>query len=399
MGGSIETIVKEQKCSSCGVCAGVCMKSAISIRLIKGIPTPIVDYQKCNGCSLCLSVCPGKSSIEEAKTLKTNDIKEFCVGSYYNAKIVQIKNQELLAKATSGGVVSELISTLLEERIFKAAFVVRANCFNKLTYTELCTSVPDLNGTEKSRYIPVSQEKAVRYMLSHREERLIITGTGCAIQGIINVINKCHLHRENYLLIGLFCDKLMSYKVWEYFSKQKNKKGGDLQELYFRDKGNTGWPGDIKLVFSNGTSYLTKKKRTEVKDLFCHPRCLYCVDKLNRMSDISVGDNYTNKHSDKKGSSCVIIRTPTGEAAYRRIADRCVSYPVEIDDICKSQEINKKKENGMFLKHRFSGERLSGRLWIKYMYKRIRIEIGKNGFRWLIRLFIKIDEVIKQKEK
>lgn len=294
---------------------------------------------------------------------------------------------------------SELIATLLEEKkYYKAAFVVRANCFSNLTYTELCTSVSGLDGTEKSRYIPVSQEKAVRYMLSHREERLIITGTGCAIQGIINVINKFHLHRENYLLIGLFCDKLMSYQVWDYFSKQKIEKGGDLQELFFRDKGNTGWPGDIKLVYSNGTSYLPKKKRTEVKDLFCHPRCLYCVDKLNRMADISVGDNYTKNYSDEKGSSCVVIRTATGEAAYRRISDRCVSYPVEIEDVCKSQEIYKKKENCMFLKHRFSGERLSGRLWIKYVYKRIRIGIGNTGFRWLIRLFIMIDEVIKPKK-
>lgn len=113
--------------------------------------------------------------------------------------------------------------------------------------TEICKESEQVTGSEKSRYISVSQEDVVRYMLAHREEKIIITGTSCAIQGISNVIRKFHLKRENYLLIGLFCDKLMTYHVWDYFNSIHDNEG-ILTELYFRDKEKNGWPGDLKLV-------------------------------------------------------------------------------------------------------------------------------------------------------
>ena len=113
MGDSIDKIVKGKKCSSCGVCAGVCARKAISMQLIDGIPTPVIDRDKCSGCSVCTSVCPGKATLEEVMSLNNKDVEKYCIGDYIYSEIAQVKDQELLVKTTSGGIISEIIATLL----------------------------------------------------------------------------------------------------------------------------------------------------------------------------------------------------------------------------------------------------------------------------------------------
>ena len=74
-------------------------------------------------------------------------------------------------------------------------------------------------------------------------------------------------------------------------------------------------------------------------------RCLYCIDKLNQFADISVGDNYTGRHSSPKGSNSVIIRTRRGEQAWESAERAIQSFPSTITDIYSSQQIQKRTEN------------------------------------------------------
>ncbi|MBQ3451578.1 MAG: Coenzyme F420 hydrogenase/dehydrogenase, beta subunit C-terminal domain, partial [Selenomonadaceae bacterium] len=65
-------------------------------------------------------------------------------------------------------------------------------------------------------------------MLENRDKKLILVGTSCFIQGILNVIAHFKLNRRNYFLAGLFCDKTMNYNVWNYF------KNFGADKLFFR---------------------------------------------------------------------------------------------------------------------------------------------------------------------
>lgn len=401
MDKTIKQVVSNIQCCSCGICAGVCSKSAISLDVKNGILTPKINKEQCVQCGICLEVCPGKSGIDEYVKLDPDKISEYCIGEFDTVEICRITDMQLLSKAASGGVVSSIIYTLLEKKAFfgyTAAFVVKASHFDTKVKTEICFKSKELQGTEKSRYISVSQEDAVRYMLLHRNDKLIITGTSCAVQGILNVINRFGLDRNNYLLIGLFCDKLMSYHVWEYF-EQKYKNYGKINELYFKDKGKSGWPGDLKLVTYKESIFLPKKARLQIKDFFCHPRCIYCVDKLNRYADISVGDNYTKENAHPMGSCCVIVRNEIGKKAYDAIKELCITNDTSIEKIINSQEILKKSENLCFAKYRFSGENLMGvKLKLKYSYKRFKIFVGKLFYRKsnFMKLCIVFDEKIKK---
>lgn len=148
----------------------------------------------------------------------------------------------------------------------------------------------------------------------------------------------------------------------------------------------------------NTTVVLPKKMRSQVKDFFCHPRCIYCIDKLNRYADISVGDNYTGENTYPMGSSCVIIRSDCGMKAYQSIKDTCVTYNTSIKKIVDSQEVLKRLENYRFTRFKFSKEKFqSAKLGLKFYYKLIKITFGNEfyGRQNVIKFFIKLEEIIK----
>ena len=149
-------------------------------------------------------------------------------------------------------------------------------------------------------------------MKENREKKLILVGSSCAIRGLQTAIKKLNLDREQYLFIGLFCDKIFNYNVLSYF--EDTYAGGlRLKALHFKNKESGGWPGDMKFFPENGSCfYVPLEERVKAKAYFIPERCLYCVDKLNACADISLGDNYTGQDDSALGSNSVIVRTEVG---------------------------------------------------------------------------------------
>ena len=53
------SIVGEEKCTGCGVCAVTCPKHAISFSdKSEGFPAPVVDTSSCVQCGICIKKCP-----------------------------------------------------------------------------------------------------------------------------------------------------------------------------------------------------------------------------------------------------------------------------------------------------------------------------------------------------
>ena len=54
-----EKVIKNDICSGCGTCVGVCPSNALSIALGDN-QAPVWDGKLCTNCNLCYKVCPGK---------------------------------------------------------------------------------------------------------------------------------------------------------------------------------------------------------------------------------------------------------------------------------------------------------------------------------------------------
>ena len=382
-------------CCSCGICAGACPKGCISMSLRKdGVLLPSLDESACVRCGICFDVCPGKDAAE--KVLRGS--QEAFVGHIGEAYIGRVNDENLLKTTASGGICTWLVQTLLQRQIYDCAFCVDSFNYSNYLKSKKYVSLETVGRIGRSRYVAVSHEDAAKYVISNRSDKVILIGTSCSISGFINLIKRHGLDTRNYLLIGLFCDKMMTYNVWNYFSDKATVASGRLRELLFRTKEKSGWPGDMKLVFDNSDKYLAKRERIAVKDFFCNRRCLYCTDKLNCKADISLGDNYTGKETYAMGSSCILVRN--NKIDFRALADGHLRLvKLELEDLKKSQEINKKRDNELFLKMYLGINNCLpfSKAKLKYYYKLFKICVGNayGRFPLLLKALSQIECKIK----
>ena len=338
--------VNNNLCCGCGVCKGICPKDCISWERKGGLFLPHIDETKCVGCSLCASVCPGLGHTYEPK----ETAEETVTGSVMVCFNAWSKDSELRHVSASGGIISTMIQNLLACGKYDGAFCLDSYDYRDQLKTQLYTAEDVAacwaeSQAPKSRYLPVSHENAVGYMKENREKRLILVGTSCAIRGLQAAVAKLKLRRDQYLFIGLFCDKLFNYNVLSYFA-DTYAQGKTVQALHFKNKKSGGWPGDMKFYPEGGDAfYVPLGERAKAKAYFMPERCLYCVDKLNVCADISLGDNYTGRDDSPLGSNSVIVRTEIGMTAWASVQDLLEIRNIEIADIQQAQAIDWRLDN------------------------------------------------------
>lgn len=349
---TVNATVENKLCISCGVCKGICPQNCISFRREHGMYYPAIDSDKCISCGLCADVCPGLGHEYSSKESASDTVTGEAIACF-NA---WSKDPTLRHVSASGGVVSTIVKTLLENGQYDAVFTLDTYDYCEQLKTRRYTADTfccgwENSATPKSRYLPVSHEETVAYIKTHRTERLIIIGTSCAIRGIRFAVERLRIDKEQYLFIGLFCDKVFNYNVLHYFEDTHNH-GNKLTALHFKNKESGGWPGDMKFFPENGRPfYVPLAERAKVKAYFMPERCLYCVDKLNICADISLGDNYTGKDESKLGSNSVIIRTEAGRCAWD------IAMPgLEICACCLLSDIQNAQAVGMRLDNMYYGD-------------------------------------------
>lgn len=386
---SVVNITENGLCVGCGICKAICPKSAIEKVNVHGVYLPKIKMDKCIDCGLCYKLCPGRG-FEYKEYYNKNNVEipnNLYVGNYAEIVNAKTKNQDILKQSVSGGFVTQLIMNLLKENEYKCAFLIDTYNYKDEVKANEITFSSDLTKTTKSRYIPVSQENTVRYMLKNRGDKIIIVATSCCVHGILNVISQFKLNRDNYLIVGLFCDKTMSNDVYKHFCEHPSCEK-ELNNLYFRTKEAGGWPGNVRLEYSDGThTDLPNTERMKVKDYYMLEKCLYCLDKLNQFADISVGDNYTKDTTETVGSSSVIIRTEQGEKIFDLIKDSFEYNTTTMDKIKVAQHIEERTLNSAYIKLKDSDDLIEPFKNIKN-YRNIKnkytdylkkIKIGKNG--------------------
>lgn len=350
---SVQQIKEKEKCCGCGICAAICPVGAIRLEIEQnGRCEPCIS-DSCVSCGACLTTCP-QYKFDAEKNTESKAEKVIC-------KLVRTKDAVLLHNAASGGFVTTLVQALLQNSDYAAAFLVDSSRYGRVIQTRRVKAGDDLASTQKSRYVQISHTEEIAYILQHKEEKVILVGTPCYIRGFLKVVEQYGLNRDNYLLIGLFCERTMTTHVWDYFDKVFAH--GALEALHFKSKVGSEWPGDIRLFLKDGEQLqVPRVERMDIKDYFMPRCCLDCMDKLNAGADFSTGDNYVTRRSGGPGGNSVIIRTDRAAALWERYKDLYEFRDCSMEDILKSQYINDRKKE---LKR-----------WAMQMDK---IQMGENG--------------------
>jgi coenzyme F420 hydrogenase subunit beta len=268
-------------------------------------------------------------------------------GPVRNSYLVQYRQRDLLALAQSGGAVTGLLLHLLESRRIDRTLVTLMPQDGSLRPYPLLTRNPEtIRKSCGSKYCPVPLN--TRLSEISPAERVAVVGLPCHLHGVAHLCRHLpHWRRENFLLIGLVCDRILSFRAMDYLIYRAGLRRQDVRTFYFRSKRRNGWPGDVQIITRDGNSlFLPAKERIECKDLFTPQRCRLCFDKMNVLSDITCGDPH-GLPEDIKGQSAVLVRTLAGQSAVQSAirAGVFVSRSISADDLFVGQMVENKRRD------------------------------------------------------
>lgn len=342
--GNIQCIVDKKMCISCGICVGVCNKNSVKLHKKDGQVEAVIDYETCTNCGMCERFCPGADICKEAMT--EDEIRKKLSGNVEETYVGWARDKEIQRNAVSGGVVTAIVRELLKSGLYQSAVGVETKECGSYNKMHVYNSFESCEKYQKSKYFMASYEDVVRYIRKNKNARMIIIGVGCIIDSLQRWMSFNGIKRENYLFIGLLCDRTLSYGIIDYFRHYDIFKKRKLKYFEYRMKeSNSFWPGNVKLAYMDKDIMIPAEERYNVCEYFQNERCLYCLNHMNTGSDISVGDNYTTQYSNKWGSNSVVVRTEKGKRVISLMEKTLKLHQVGIESIEKGQALKKKIDN------------------------------------------------------
>lgn len=341
---NISFVSKDNMCTGCGVCDGVCPFDAIVMNKDehKGVYQADVDFNKCTDCTICLRSCPPLTWSNKQKTDKYHSM----VGDFISCYAVYSKNDNIRYQSASGGFITTLLIYLLESKIINGAVVVKRNNVDPLTSEPfIATTKEEILKAKGSKYSPVKFNNILKEIKKSSLSSLAVVGLPCHIEGLSAYMNRnSKIRKKIAFRIGIVCGQSPSFLSYEYsFNKLNIKK--DEKVIDIKNRG-YGWPGymqvktdkkNIKIPY--GSKYSMGMVLSS--PLFTPLACQMCADPVGFDADISVSDAWLDKYSnDKNGVNLILTKTIKAEEVIQDIYNK--NYiELEKEDIGSFIQANK----------------------------------------------------------
>ena len=333
------SIVNE--CTSCQMCAAVCSRKAITVRLNKdGFYRPYVDDNKCTDCGLCAKVCykyDDKVKVTTAEELDRIDVHS-----------AQHLSDSLLEKVTSGGVADALAKELIRQGY--VCIGVTYNQENHRAEHVIASTIEQTDAFRGSKYIQSYSYDAFKELVKNvRTTHYAVFGLPCHIYAI-NKYLTLRNQRERCILVDLFCHGCPSMHVWRKYEKDIQNLIGNkiIDNVQFRSKVK-GWGAFHVAVDVNGEKvFVSTPKKDEFYSLFFSDMILNdaCADCRLRSTmeytDIRLGDFWGKRYlSNKKGVSAVAITSDRGKQVFEAIKDHFITEKSSMREVLLKQSYGK----------------------------------------------------------
>lgn len=422
---NINKTLKSDLCTGCGICEGACPFRAITIIVDKGNFRPKIDFNKCTHCGRCVKACPGLGVdlVKLAEKYQSNASKyDKMVGRYEMSFIGYSNEYEIRYHSASGGMVSQFIIWLLENKKIDGAVVTKFDKENPLLVkTFIATTREDVISSRSSKYSPVSLNKAVHDIKEASGSRYVVVGLPCHIQGIRKLMEIDKKLREKVVgLFGLYCSSGRSYYLTEHIFKERGIDSNQLSYFQYRDEGCLGYlvaklstksQKTIRVIncYSKCVIHDENLIYKEHYQSYYHPlrsffiprRCLFCIDHYAELADICFGDIHIKPYSnDHIGVNSIIVKNSYWlsllEECQNSGAVHLEKIPFKYISDSQKMSFKKKGRNGAFI---YIGKKFGMTMpeydvdylrhptqkdWIDYIQNRFQQFLGKHKSLWWI---------------
>lgn len=296
----LKNSIETDLCCHCGACAGVCPVGAIEMKL----HTVSVSTGKCVDCGLCTAVCPAGGY--ELSDLTYEDIKEM---PKFAACAV---DQGVSDKAASGGFVTQMLLSLLEQGdITAAAVVVTGENLSEPSAKYIVTaSEADILAARRSKYTQASIAPVID-SIKHNDGRYAIVGLPCQLYALSRAMEKMPVLRKRIAYkIGMVCGYTYDESCIDGLLKVLGTTREETASVIgWRED---GLPGNfsVKLKDGNILSMPFMDEHSVDVTYFAQNRCLMCKDCLCEWGDVVCAD--IGGWSNRK--TLVIARNEMGQS-------------------------------------------------------------------------------------
>lgn len=355
----MKRIIKSSKlCISCGACV-IASDGKIQLKEVynKGMYLPyILDEISDEEANRIKKACPGNGYqiVSMANDLFGNNTKyDYRIGRYQNLYAIKCCSEEIIKKASSGGIMTALPKYLLEKGIVQGIVATKFIYDDGKIYpfTKIYTNSEALLETQGSKYMPVPALQAVEEIIKFNGHVLFI-GTPCQIAGLklLQQDNKVLKEKIKYT-VSNFCGGFKDMRELSRFksiAKMNNEKIS-----YFQYRGD-GQPGRLLMISENGKKWERPYTRySGLTGYMKYYRCRLCVDATAELADISCGDAWLKKYLDIGGNwSLVITRNNELEKHLHQMSSESL---INLENTSLAELIESQKTNIISKKERYRG--------------------------------------------
>ena len=347
-------IVRDDLCTGCATCAGLCPEECISMHLDgkTGLLHPLIEDSLCTQCGVCDRSCPGfKVDVCTLKPVSwDNLLSDHYLGTYSSLYIGCSNDDHIRFNGASGGMVSAFLIYLLDTGRIDGAAVTRMSQKKPLQAEPfIARTREEILLAQKSKYCPVPLNKILRD-IRDLPGRYALVGLPCHIDGIRKAQkNDSALHEKLPYLIGLFCSRMPSFNATLFLLRRLGIAEEDVVSITYRGQ---GYPGKMRIVLRDGSERFVPHLDFNYwgyvfYKFFIPVRCWLCSDKSAELADISFADNWTGLppyRDDSKGSSTIVARSPDCAVLLENMVKegRISLFPITKDIVMTSQDLPRK---------------------------------------------------------
>lgn len=369
-----------RNCTGCGICASVCGVKAINIQFDnEGFYKPVINENKCVECGICKKSCYRY----DQNLIQSDDI----CACY--AAINKDKNQ--LKSSSSGGVSRVLMEECIKQgyKIFGCSYDIKENIAKSI----VAFTTEDLDQFYGSKYFQSFTVDGFNEILKNRtNQKYAIFGTPCQIYAFSQT-SQYNRHKENYLLVDIFCHGCPSINLWKSYLKYVNKCTGidSYDRIVFRSKTHA-WHEYCFDFFSKSKQYSSKKSGDPFFEIFfdmdvMNMACYKCILRSTMAyTDIRLGDFWGKKYdTNTTGVSAVIIKSPKGAAFFDAVKNKLDIEKTTFEQIVKAQSYGKT--------HKYNEERR--RFLMMHLLDGTDLKIVKNQYLKMFPIKVRVKKLLK----
>jgi coenzyme F420 hydrogenase subunit beta len=286
---------------------------------------------------LAYTTCPGKGLDYPTLAMQVFGTapQNWLIGVYRSVYLGYSLAPEIRRRAASGGVITQTLIYLLEQKLIQGAVVVRQGQPKPwLAAPVIATTAAEIRAASQSVYAPVPVNTLLPEMAAF-PGRLAFVGLPDQVASLRRLQGLGHpgALKVDYVLGPYVGTNLYTAAIASYLRSQGVKSLEEVAELRYREG---EWPGYLQVRTRDGRLFRTEKFYYNYLIPFYVTRStLYSVDFTNELTDISVGDAWHPRLETKGGGfSVVVARSPRGERLLHAMqaAGQVALAAIELDE-------------------------------------------------------------------